>query len=43
MLVEDNGADVLGNISDVIALHGCCAGYETNFDKLYDTRNSTEN
>ena len=37
MLVEDNGPDVLGKVSDVIALHGCCAGYEGNYDKLHDT------
>jgi hypothetical protein len=38
MLVEDNGPDVLGKVSDVIAPHGCCAGYEANYDKLHDTR-----
>jgi len=42
MLVEDSGADVLGSVSDVIAPHGCCAGYETNYDKLHDTRDSSE-
>ena len=25
MLVEDNGPDVLGKVSEVIAPHGCCA------------------
>jgi hypothetical protein len=38
MLVEDNGPDVLGKVSDIIAPHGCCAGYEANYDKLHDTR-----
>jgi hypothetical protein len=34
MLVEEKGPDVLGKVSDVIAPHGCCAGYEANHDKL---------
>jgi hypothetical protein len=42
MLVEDNGPDVLGKVSDVIAPHGCCAGYEANYDKLHDTRSPSE-
>jgi len=42
MLVEDNGPDVLGKVSDVIAPHGCCAGYEANHGKLHDTRNPNE-
>jgi hypothetical protein len=42
MLVEDNGPDVLGKVSDVIAPHGCCAGYESNYNKLHDTRSATE-
>src|SRR5437763_749267 len=42
MLVENNGPDVLGKSSDVIALHGCCAGYEANYGKLHDTRNPGE-
>ena len=42
MLVEDDGPDVMGKVSDVIAPHGCCAGYESNYDKLHDTRNMTE-
>jgi hypothetical protein len=37
MLVEEEGPDVLGKISDVIAPHGCCAVYEANYDKLHDT------
>ena len=27
---------------DVIAPHGCCAGYEANYDKLHDTRSANE-
>lgn len=42
MLVEDSGPDVLGKVSDVIAPHGCCAGYEANYNKLHDTRRSGE-
>jgi len=42
MLVEDSGPDVLDKVSDVIAPHGCCAGYEANYDKLHDTRRPNE-
>jgi hypothetical protein len=42
MLVEDKGPDVLGKVSDVIAPHGCCAGYEPNYDKIHDTRTPQE-
>jgi hypothetical protein len=42
MLVEDEGPDVLGKASDVIAPHGCCAGYEANLGKLHDTRSPSE-
>ena len=42
MLVEDDGPDVLGKVSDVIAPQRCCAGYEANYDKLHDTRSATE-
>lgn len=42
MLVEDSGPDVLGKVSDVIAPHGCCAGYEANYNKLHDTRRPGE-
>jgi hypothetical protein len=38
MLVEEDGADVMGKASEVIAPHGCCAGYEANFDKINDTK-----
>ena len=38
MLVEDDGPDVMGKNSDVIAPHGCCAGYEANYEKLNYTR-----
>jgi hypothetical protein len=42
MLVEDSGPDVSEKVSDVIAPHGCCAGYEANLDKLHDTRRPDE-
>jgi hypothetical protein len=38
MLVEDEGPDVNGKVSSVIAPHGCCTAYEANYDKLHDTR-----
>lgn len=38
MLVKHEGEDVMGNKSKVIAPHGCCAGYEANYEKLDDTR-----
>jgi hypothetical protein len=38
MLVKNEGMDVMGKESSVIAPHGCCAGYEPNFDKIDDTR-----
>jgi hypothetical protein len=31
-----------GETSDVIAPHGCCAGYEANYGKLHDTRPDAE-
>ena len=34
MLVENEGPDVMGKSSDVIAPHGCCMAYEANHDKL---------
>ena len=37
MLVEEKGQDVMGKVSEVIAPHGCCAGYEADFNKLHDT------
>lgn len=42
MLVEDEGPDVMGKVSDVIAPHGCCMAYEPNYDKLHDTRSPSE-
>jgi hypothetical protein len=43
MLVENEGPDVQGKMSDVIAPHGCCAGYEPNYNKLHDTRGAEHN
>ncbi len=42
VLAENEGPDVLGKVSDVIAPHGCCSGYEANYDKLHDTRSPSE-
>jgi hypothetical protein len=38
MIVDDKGPDVFGNISDVIAAHGCCNGYEPNFDRINEKK-----
>ena len=38
MIVDDKGPDAFGKVSDIIAPHGCCNGYEPNFDKI---RNAT--
>jgi hypothetical protein len=37
MIVDDEGPDVFGKVSNIIAPHGCCNGYEPNFDKLDNT------
>jgi hypothetical protein len=42
MLVKNEGPDVMGNESKVIAPHGCCAGYEVNYDKIDDTRKGSQ-
>jgi hypothetical protein len=41
MIVEDEGPDIFGKTSGVIAPHGCCNGYEANYDKIHDTRKDT--
>jgi hypothetical protein len=38
MLVDSDGPDVQGKVSNVIAPHGCCQAYDPNYDKLHDTR-----
>jgi hypothetical protein len=38
MLVEEDGVDVMGKVSNVIAPHGCCTGYEADESKIQDTR-----
>ena len=30
--------DVFGNVSNVIALHACCNGYEPNFDTTQEKK-----
>jgi hypothetical protein len=42
MLVKNEGADVMGKESRVIAPHGCCAGYEANYDKIDDPNSGTK-
>jgi hypothetical protein len=41
MIVEDEGPDIFGKTSGVIAPHGCCNGYEANYDKIHDTRTAS--
>jgi hypothetical protein len=38
MIVDDKGPDLFGNISDVIAPHGCCSAYEPNFDAINEKK-----
>lgn len=38
MIVDDKGPDLFGNVSDVIAPHGCCNGYEPDFDKINEKK-----
>ena len=38
MIVDNKGSDTFGNISDVIAPHGCCNGYVPNLDKINDKK-----
>lgn len=42
MLVDSDGPDINGKVSDVIAPHGCCTAYEANYAKLHDTRTRAE-
>jgi len=35
MIVDDEGPDVFGRVSKIIAPHGCCNGYESNPDKIH--------
>lgn len=38
MIVDDKGPDLLGNVSDVIAPHGCCKVYEPDFDEINEKK-----
>lgn len=40
MIVDDKGPDIFGNVTEVIAAHGCCNGYEPNYKKLGETTSS---
>jgi hypothetical protein len=35
---DDKGIDVFGKTSDVIAAHGCCNGYEPDFDTINEKK-----
>ena len=37
MIVDNEDPDAFGKVSKTIAPHGCCNGYEANFDKLLNT------
>src|SRR5688572_29116606 len=38
MIVDAKGPDLFGNVSDVIAPHGCCKVYEPDFDKINEKK-----
>ena len=38
MIVDDKGSDLFGNVSDVIAPHGCCSVYEPDFDEINEKK-----
>ena len=38
MIVDDKGPDLFGNVSDVIAPHGCCSLYEPDFDEINEQK-----
>lgn len=38
MIVNDKGPDTFGNVSDVIASHGCCNGYEPDYDEINEKK-----
>jgi hypothetical protein len=43
MIVSNDGPDVFGNESEVIAPHGCCNGYEPEYNKINDTSKKIDN
>ena len=43
MIVDDKGPDLFGNASDVIAPHGCCNGYEPDFDEINEHKEVKDN
>ena len=38
MIVDDKGPDSFGKVSDVIAPHGCCNGYEPDYDEINEQK-----
>jgi hypothetical protein len=38
MIVDDKELDTFGNVSDVIAPHGCCNGYEPDYDEINEQK-----
>ncbi len=43
MIVDDKGPDLFGNVSDVIAPHGCCSLYEPDFDEINEQKEVKDN
>jgi hypothetical protein len=41
MIVSDEGPDVSGKVSGIIAPHGCCNGYQSDYNKLRDPKASS--
>ena len=38
MIVDNKGPDSFGKVSDVIAPHGCCNGYEPDYDEINEEK-----
>jgi hypothetical protein len=38
MIVDNKGPDSFGKVSDVIAPHGCCNGYEPDYDEINEQK-----
>jgi hypothetical protein len=38
MIVDNKGPDLFGKVSDVIAPHGCCNGYEPDYDEINEQK-----
>ena len=43
MIVDDEGPDLFGHVSNVIAPHGCCSMYEPDFDEINEQKEKKQN